>query len=177
MNTATQTATETSTVHPFEIAGLGKAPFKYLGEHKQDLQYGQAVVGTIGGPDGYAVTTKPGGTCAYCGTSIVNMFKIRSADGKVFRVGSDCALKVGGEKIAKAVSQDVRRKNAAATKARGLKEIGEALELLGRVDVRADLASQCHRGQNALEYVTWMLRNAGHAGKVRAAKIVLAAKP
>ena len=79
------TATETTSIHPFEAAGLGKAPFRYVGTAVQEIGVdGRRVLGHVGGA---TVTTKPGGTCAYCGTYIVNMFDIESADGNRFTAG------------------------------------------------------------------------------------------
>lgn len=52
-------------IHPFERAGLGKAPFRYVGMVAQDLCYGQAILNRAEHEQtGVAVTTKPGGTCA-----------------------------------------------------------------------------------------------------------------
>ncbi len=105
------------TQHPFEKAGLGKAPFRYIGAVFQEKMYGQAVVGNAGG---IPITTQPGGSCAYCGAYIINMFNIESSDGKVFHVGSDCVMKVAAEspktmsdiqnKVKKAVNANVKKR-------------------------------------------------------------------
>lgn len=57
-------------IHLFEEAGLGKAPFEYL----------------------YCQDSK-GSTCQFCGASIRWKFFLKSQDGKIFHVGSDCILK------------------------------------------------------------------------------------
>ena len=61
-----QTAT-----HIFETAGLGKAPYKYIG------------------------CIKLSSGCQYCGTGILYQFWLLSSDGKKFYVGSDCIEKSG----------------------------------------------------------------------------------
>jgi len=70
------------TIHPFELAGLGKAPFRYDGMEEKVHNNG----------DG---TTKAGGSCQYCWTGIRWCFWIKSSDGKRFYVGSDCVAKLG----------------------------------------------------------------------------------
>jgi hypothetical protein len=70
--------------HPFEKAGLGKAPFSCTGVTENVF-----VVG-----DG---TTKAGGCCDYCGTGIRWEFWIKGsiAGAKQFKVGCDCVAKTG----------------------------------------------------------------------------------
>ncbi len=57
-------------IHPFEKAGLGKAPFRCE-----------------------LVSERRGSSCDFCGTGIRNEFWIKSADGKSFKVGCDCVRK------------------------------------------------------------------------------------
>ena len=70
--------------HPFEKAGLGKAPFSctHVAENIFRL------------PDG---TSKAGGCCDYCGTGIRWEFWIKGsvAGAKQFKVGCDCVAKTG----------------------------------------------------------------------------------
>lgn len=70
--------------HPFEKAGLGKAPFSctHVSENVFAL------------PDG---TSKAGGCCDYCGTGIRWEFWIKGsiAGAKQFKVGCDCVAKTG----------------------------------------------------------------------------------
>ena len=68
-------------IHPFEKAGLGKAPFFYKGHSEK----------AISCPDG---TVKPAGTCAYCGTAIRYQMHIASSDKNNFVVGCDCVQKL-----------------------------------------------------------------------------------
>ena len=77
--------------HKFELAGLGQSPFTVIGYRKN------IYVACHGAPQ------QPGGSCAYCGTGIMNEFLIKSSDGKTFTVGSDCVLKTGDAGLTKTV--------------------------------------------------------------------------
>jgi hypothetical protein len=68
---------KTITLHPFEIRGLGKAPFVYIGLEVRTTDLGQ-----------------PSGCCDYCSNGIKYCCLIRSNDGKVFVVGTDCVNKL-----------------------------------------------------------------------------------
>ena len=70
--------------HPFEKAGLGKAPFSCTGVSENVWDNG----------DG---TTKGGGVCDYCGTGIRWEFWIKGsvAGARQFKVGCDCVAKTG----------------------------------------------------------------------------------
>jgi hypothetical protein len=70
--------------HPFEKAGLGKAPFSCTGVSENVFAL----------PDG---TSKAGGCCDYCGTGIRWEFWIKGsiAGAKQFKVGCDCVAKTG----------------------------------------------------------------------------------
>ena len=70
--------------HPFEKAGLGKAPFSCTGVSENVFAL----------PDG---TSKAGGCCDYCGTGIRWEFWIKGsvAGSKQFKVGCDCVAKTG----------------------------------------------------------------------------------
>ena len=71
-------------MHPFEKAGLGKAPFKCVGVTKNLF--------TI---PGVPEATKPGSSCDYCATSITYEYWIVGATGSKFKVGCDCVLRTG----------------------------------------------------------------------------------
>lgn len=106
---------ETQLVHPWEKAGLGKAPFKWLGvfEDRGPHRYPQAdgTVLEVGAPG------QPMGCCAYCGQGIAECHRIRSSDGKEFTVGCDCVRKVehkGSPVYTQAVRAQKDRANAKA---------------------------------------------------------------
>jgi len=170
--------TTAETLHPFEARGLGKAPFRYVGMEHQEISYGQRVIGSAGG---IPITTKPGGTCAYCHTYIVNMFQVESSDGNRFHVGCDCIDKVAGvAPIANTAKMGDELK--AHKKAIKLARENARIEA---AKARADHpALKCRPHPNAFrssegdtlaDYVAWLLRNGGQAGKLKAAHIVEAA--
>lgn len=65
------------TIHIFEQAGLGKAPYEYL----------------------YCTDSKA--SCQFCNTNIRYKFFLKSADNKIFFVGSDCIYKSGDRGLTK----------------------------------------------------------------------------
>jgi hypothetical protein len=71
----------TTTLHPFESAGLGLAPFVCVGISEEWFKLA----------DG---TAKPAGSCDYCATAIAYKCHILSSDGKRFHVGCDCVRKL-----------------------------------------------------------------------------------
>jgi hypothetical protein len=90
------TATQNDTIHKFEIAGLGKAPFKLIGFYKMPSN---SLAGQ--NPDAYnmALRAMPQGagcgSCQFCGIPLINNFIIESSDGQKNAVGCDCVQKVG----------------------------------------------------------------------------------
>lgn len=68
-------------LHPFEEAGLGQAPFVFVGITKNVYS---AAPGHI----------QPGGCCSYCSQGIMWECQIQSHDGKRFAVGLDCVRKL-----------------------------------------------------------------------------------
>lgn len=155
-------------IHPFEQRGLGQAPFRYVGIEAQEMSHGQRVLGSVGGCE---VTTQPGGTCAYCGQYIVNMFNVESADGQRFHVGSDCIRKVDAAlaaEIAPAIKQRKRdRDNARIAAAKAA--LPHAASLRSRPHPVPMLAEQ---GRTLADYCEWLFKHAGTSGSLRAAKIV-----
>lgn len=112
MNTKTDNAAHVG-MHAFEKAGLGAAPFKFVGCYEDR---GPKVIGhqggctiTVGSPG------QPMGTCKYCGQGILVCCVIRSSDGKEFTVGSDCVARTGDAGILKGYKThpDVRKLLAA----------------------------------------------------------------
>ena len=73
-----------SALHPFERAGLGRAPFRCTGVRENWFEM-----------PGFG--RKPGGCCNYCSTGILYEYSILSADGKTFIVGSDCVKRTGAQ--------------------------------------------------------------------------------
>ena len=167
-----------NTVHKFEAAGLGKAPFKFVGMERQNIRdVGNGVqMAVTTDAQGFEIMTKPGGTCAFCGTYIRHMFNVESADGQRFHVGCDCLEHTGDAGFKKIISAHKKALAAKARKARLVKEsarIEAAQEALqsGKLDAWADMAHPRGReGASLKDYALWMMENAGHAGKMKVAR-------
>lgn len=151
---------ETSTIHVFERAGLGKAPFHFTGNVTE-----KTFCACPGAP------VQSGSTCDYCGTCIRYEFWVRSSDGLEFKTGCDCIHKTGDRGLIQQISAAERKlrdvKNAAARDrkiARLNARIAAARTILPTVEGR--LASQPHptsyfagQGRTLLDYVNWCLEN------------------
>jgi hypothetical protein len=149
-------------IHIFEKAGLGKAPFKVTGISENLF--------SIPGVPG---STKPGGSCDYCSTSIRYEFHIVSADGKRSKVGCDCINKAGDAGIRRQTDSLVKERKRAAKRE---KDTAVAAELNKFIfDRQNELASLPHpmgysdRKTGArlskLDWARWMDQNCGASGK------------
>lgn len=148
--------------HAFELAGLGRAPFRFM----------RVTINKVSYPDG---TSKPGGSCDYCGTAILNEFWIRSQDGKESKVGCDCIAKVGDAGLLKAYRSSPEYRAAQARKRQEQSKASweKAKELIEAHKER--LANMPHpRGftnretgamLTAHDYAQWMFNHCGHAGR------------
>ncbi len=122
--------------HRWELAGLGIAPFVYMGMHEEVFRM----------PDG---SSKAGGSCDYCGQGIRYVFRVQSSDGRKFKVGCDCIAHCHdpAEKIvvqAKRALKAFKRDAAAIIRAAKRKADAEARKAAGEakaVENRAKLAS------------------------------------
>lgn len=165
-------------VHPFERAGLGQAPFRYVEMAQQDICYGERILNRAELQEGgIAVTTKPGGSCAYCGTYIRHMYNIRSADGRVFHVGSDCVEKTGDAKLVNAVKVQVRKDAKAKRVATAEAQRLELEALVADDMVRAELVCHPHpkcSSLTLLDWAEWMSKRGGVGGRLRALKAIKA---
>ncbi len=160
-----------STIHPFEAAGLGRAPFKCTGMETRKYQ------ACPGAP------IQPGGCCDYCGTGIYDCYAIKSADGRRFIVGCDCVAKVvkacartDFEREAAAMTNAINKIKTDAKHARDDAKIAEAKALLA---ANADALngvwyspSPMKHARTVAEQIEWMLHNGGRALKVRGAKLL-----
>jgi hypothetical protein len=168
-------------MHPFERSGLGLAPFRYVGMVAQDIEYGRRRLNSR--DEAISITTAPGGTCDHCGTYIVDMFRIRSADGREFKVGCDCLMKVsavatvGGNVKLTADMVKLRRQKAEAKKAREADRIAAAVARLeearpGLLAIPHPQSYRAARGETMADHVDWMMANAGHTGRLAMARLV-----
>ena len=142
-------------VHVFEAAGLGKAPFAFVGWYEDR---GPKVMG-----DGYTVGApgQPMGTCEYCGTGIAICCQVQSSDGRTFVVGSDCVAKTGDAGLKKKVDE---------LKAEAIrKKQGETISAnWAWVEKnREKLATLPYGRYTMLESIEWFYKNAGRSGKIR----------
>lgn len=166
----------THTVHKFEAAGLGKAPFQLVGFDRRVgpirrmVDFGNGAVEVEVGAPG-----QPMGSCDYCGTGIADCYVIQSADGKKFVVGSTCVNKTGDAGLRRAMAPHKRRLKNERDDAR----IAAAVETFEREAVRALLATRPHAnayraslGDTLADSIEWSLANAGRAGKIKAARAI-----
>lgn len=152
--------------HPFEQAGLGKAPFQLVGMTEK-------VFKTPGG-------SKPGGTCDYCSTGILYCFAILSSDGKEFVVGSDCIKKTSRASLLLTAVEDKLRKLNKQKRQQKTREYHERIgaqyrAIFDDAEIVARLNSLPHpklEGLTLFDYVEWMWRNAGDAGRTRVLDMV-----
>lgn len=168
--------------HVFESAGLGSAPFSFVGVETRrgpikmmQLAFdGKTMIEVDVGAPG-----QPMGTCDYCGTGIADCYMIRSADGKNSIVGCECVSKTGdrGLKIAiERAKKELNREKNDAKKAANIK----ALEsLLADESIQSSLLTFPHpsekmaaRGFSRLDWAHFMLDQAGDAGRRTAIKFI-----
>jgi len=167
----------TDKMHPFEKAGLGKAPFKFIGYSYE--------VGPITLADGVTQVGAPGqpmSSCDYCCNGIANVYRIKSADGKIFKVGCDCVDKLYGDTNKTSsmlardkVYQDIQEaKRQLANRARHLREQKRIEEGSAFVDAHKDLLesipSIVREGESVWDRYAWFMVHAGNAGKLRIIK-------
>ena len=139
------------TIHAFEERGLGAAPFDLVSVEK--------------GRD----------FCRFCGAALVFRYVVKSSDGKLFPVGSDCVMKTGDAGLINKTKRALSKKNTQDRHAREAERIAKAHEDLKAFEVA--WASEPHpypdmaaRGLTRLDWARWMLANAGNRGKLQVAK-------
>lgn len=147
-------------VHVFERSNLGKAPFRCIGVETKIFR---------ASPDSPA---QPGGSCDYCGTGIMIHCHIRGADGRTFKVGSDCVAKTGDAGLIKSYKNrpEVRKakRDAAARKADRVAAEWKALitDPANREKLAA-LPSGNSYSKNLLEQFEWIWNRCGATGKAK----------
>lgn len=173
-----QTATiETieANAHPFERAGLGKAPFRCIGVFESVYQ------ACPGAP------IQPAGTCQYCGMGIRYCCRVQSADRKTFVVGCDCVMKLDREsnrelvavvKTEKAKRESARRKELAAAKKKAEYAVIDAARESFKAN-RDQFTNRPHpneyyagKGLTLADYMDWTFLRGSHSGRLAVAKIV-----
>ena len=153
--------------HVFEAAGCGVAPFRIVGCREEFITY----------PDG---TTQASGCCSYCGTGIRNVFIVRDANGREFKVGCDCVEKTGDAGLIKGYKQNPEYRALQRAKRRAKGDANREAYTLLLVEHESLL-----RGANfaplwngtvptAYDHYTWMLNRCGDAGIGRQLKALRA---
>jgi hypothetical protein len=156
--------------HPFDRAGLGKPPYKFLCVTKN---WFCACPGDPG---------KPGGSCDYCANGIAFEYHVASSDGKRFKVGSDCIWKIyretpKGDPATRALNAARIKHERELRHAREGTTIVEGKAWLARPEVGAALAAIPHphtsraaRGETLADMVAWYVAHAGVSGTLWALK-------
>lgn len=121
---------EVQTLHPFEAAGLGLAPFRFRGMSEA------VYVACPGAPE------QPAGSCDYCGQAIRYCCHVAASDGREFIVGCDCIRKL--DRADNRLLTAMERAVAAREKLRR-DERREAARLARRAQIEAELAAQRDR--------------------------------
>lgn len=161
-------------LHPFEEAGLGHAPFRFVGFEVRKFSPVPGI-------------TLPGSSCAYCGQAIVNCCTVRDADGRHFIVGPDCVRRTL-EGVDTTLALDVRRAlNDVRRAQREEQRVARHTRLMQRVaSARATLDAmpelltnaphpfydRAQRGETLRSWALWMLANAGDSGMAEACRLV-----
>jgi len=163
MTTATDNPVEVG-IHIFERAGLGKAPFRFIGCNEKWYV-------TAGGAH-----RQPGGSCDYCGNGILWEFWLRAADGKQFKVGSSCIDKSEDRGLIRAYKSSPAMRAKAKAK-RQAKDQQVTAQLDAIIATAADrLAAFPHPAGythlTAFDYATFMRQRAGATGRARAVKLL-----
>lgn len=127
--------------HVWQTQGLGQAPFKIIGYWSAPSKSLQEH-----NPNAYnmAMSSRPkccNLCCEHCGTGIMHHCIIKSADHKIFSVGSDCVAKTHDSKL---ISQVKARKNKVARERAAEKR---AAAQLARQEARA-IELQAERDRN-----------------------------
>lgn len=129
----------------------------------------------------------PGPTCDYCGMGIRYVVMVRSADGKEFGIGTDCAMKLyKSTNVARASEDEMSRvirehKNKLAKASRQRREEALIAELSASIVGCEDrLRVKNHptkywaeQGKTLWDYLEWYNQNAGRTGRIEALRFVI----
>lgn len=154
------TTETTNRIHDFERAGLGIAPFSFVGAYEdrgpKSVTTRDVTTLTVGAPG------QPMGTCAYCGQGIAICCRIVDVNGQSFVVGSDFVRRTyaEGSRVRREVDSAVRKiqstRRAAKAEAKRVAEpasaaqIKFARELAERAGVGGDFAALTKRDASRL---------------------------
>ncbi len=128
-----ETTIENKKIHTFEKAGLGKAPFKIIGTWSMPSK-ALAEKNPTAWNNALREGPKNAGCCQFCFTGIIHHFIIKSADEKIFHVGSSCVNKTFDKKLigeVKRIKNEIAREKRAEKKAVERKARSEANAVKG----------------------------------------------
>jgi hypothetical protein len=151
--------------HKFETAGLGRAPFRFVNYYQSKYQ---------ACPD---APVQPGTVCDFCWTGIIDVFVIRDADGKEFKVGSTCVDKTGDAGLVNVVKRKANQLKREKKNAKDWERIKAAKAIFTTDEALRDrLAKKPHpRGIKEftlLDYIGWCFDQAGLSGRLYVSKII-----
>ena len=166
--------TEATETHVFEKAGLGKAPFKYIG-------FSELSERRVTDAQGFTHHIAAGGSCDYCGAAIHYAMWIQDANGKRFKVGCDCVEKTGAKGIKKHVAAAKKQQAKAAREKAKAKEVVRIAAAQENYKMHRNIfVSELHpkrlidratcRPLSLYDYFNWIFANAGHTGKLKATR-------
>lgn len=148
-------------IHCFEEAGLGKAPFRFVGiESAGD----RAAVNAERAADGLCYTTNNATSCDYCGMGILNAYCVASADGKRFKVGCDCIRKTGDKGLIRYVEEEESNKRREKSRAKRVSKYEHENAMIdkfraGGAESLRLLPHPKGRDGSAWDYVAWCVEN------------------
>ena len=169
------------TMHPFEKAGLGLAPFRFVDFYVKrgpiKIENRDGTTTQVGAPG------QPMGTCQYCYQGIANICVIESADGRRSEVGCDCVKKVGdkglGREVGRVKREHERKRRQVRNDAKLVKVNAEIDAALSSESARKVLSAKPHpfpalasKGMTRLDWVEYMRKNAGLRGRTDAANYI-----
>lgn len=148
---------EIKTMHAFEKAGLGKAPFALV-----------------------AVSNNgPSVSCTFCGTAITQVCVIQDSNGNRFIVGNVCVSMRGGLGLIKQVKNAMRPIRLAARHKQEAIKIKELGTLLDDPSIEARLKGRAHpaawgqkKSLTLWDWATWMWVHAGNSGKLKTLRTI-----
>lgn len=169
-----ETTNTNPALHPFEAAGLGKAPYRLLRVEVKVHTAGGTMAGRV---------EQPAGTCDFCLNGIKNVYVLKAACGARFGVGCDCVERISERTSGDAaLAYQVKAAKAKAAKAARLanakRDAQTVADMLADEATRARIANHPHptafmarSGHTLADWAEWMLDNAGASGvtKVRRA--------
>lgn len=177
------TSTDTTqAVHPFERAGLGRAPFRFIGVNAGvDVAYGEVILNRAEYErTGIRLSTKRGGTCAFCGQGILDLYTVEDSEKRRFHVGCDCIKKVGDDRLVRSVAA-AKRKVDRVKRAKRAKAVEATLADFVEANRDALIALphpnayMAAKGETLLSWAEFMIAKAGATGRAKALKTIKAA--